>query len=148
MDDMEARVGELEDLASIRRLKADYCFYADVWDGDDDRGRKFAELFTQDGTYILGDTHICTGRDQIEALLMELPGRMNLRIGLHLALNPRIDLAGDMATGTWHFLIPVLAGDDAGPRWNCGMYFEQYRRVDGRWLFQQVIVKSAIAPSP
>jgi hypothetical protein len=78
---------------------------------------------------------------------MRLPQAWGIRIGLHLALNPRIDVDGDSAVGTWHFLIPVIALGRDAPAWNAGMYFEKYVRTSAGWRFLEVIVESAIAPA-
>ena len=144
MSDLEARIRNLEDIAEIKRLKADYCLFADIWHDDPDRGRKFGALFTEDGSWDVGHKR-CVGSAEIEEELMRLPDLLNLKLGLHIAVNPRIDIDGDTATGTWVFMIPVIAKGAERPIWNVGMYFERYVRTLDGWRFQEVRLNTAFS---
>ena len=142
---LEKRIRTLEDIESIKRLKADYCFYADIWNESNDRGSNFGALFAADGVWDVGHKR-CTGPREIAEELMSLPLTFRLKIGIHLALNPRIDLDGDCATGTWHLLIPVVPQGQRAPHWNGGMYFEKYARTPDGWRFKDVRLQSAFVP--
>jgi SnoaL-like domain len=147
MTSVDDRIRLLEDLAEIKRLKADYCHFADVWKGGDRRGEKFGNLFAAHGRWIFnGMTFV--GPTAISQELMRLPAAWGVKIGLHLALNARIDVEGDSAVGTWHFLVPVILTGQAEPAWNAGMYFEKYVRTSAGWRFLEVVVETAIAPKP
>ena len=145
MPTLENRIRALEDIESIKRLKADYCFYADIWNESEERGRHFGALFAPDGVWDVGHKR-CTGPIEIAEELLTLPLTFRLRIGIHLALNPRIDLDGDRATGTWHLLIPVVPQGQRAPHWNGGMYFEKYARTPDGWRFKDVRLQSAFVP--
>jgi hypothetical protein len=139
------RIRLLEDLAAIKRLKAEYCHFADVWKGSDRRAEKFGNLFSTDGRWILNGK-VSVGPKAISEELMRLPEAWGVQIGLHLALNPRIDIDGDTAVGTWHFLIPAVLLGRKEPVWSAGMYFEKYVRTSAGWRFLEVIVETAVAP--
>jgi SnoaL-like domain len=145
MLEMNDRIRLLEDLAEIKRLKAEYCHLADIWKDVANRGEKFANLFATEGRWVfMGTTFV--GAAAIAEELMRLPQAWNIDKGLHLALNPRIDVVGDSAVGTWHFLIPVISRGSKEPAWSVGMYFEKYIRTPAGWRFLEVIVETAIAP--
>lgn len=145
MSTLEERIRLIEDLEQIKRLKADYCYYADIRNESDDRARKFGALFAIDGVWDVGHKR-CTGPAEIAAELLCLPKIFRLKTGIHFAINPRIDLDGDRATGTWHLLIPVVPSDQSTPVWNGGVYFEKYIRTPDGWRFRDVRLTAAFTP--
>jgi len=145
MSNVEENVQWLEDLASIKKLKADYCFFADIWKGPDDRGERFGALFTQDAQWT-GAGRTCTGPANIAAELKTFPEALGIETALHFAVNPRIDIHGDTASGTWHFLLSLILKGRRETHWMCGMYLEEYRRTLDGWKFARVTAETAIAP--
>jgi SnoaL-like domain len=145
MSNIECEVRWLEDLASIKKLKADYCFFADIWRGPNDRAERFGELFTADAQWTAGG-RTCIGPASIAAELKTFPENLGIETALHFAVNPRIDIHGDTASGTWHFLLSLILRGRREPQWMCGMYFEEYRRTANGWKFARVTAETAIAP--
>jgi hypothetical protein len=145
MSSVAQNVQWLEDLAAIKQLKADYCFFADIWKGPNDRAERFAALFTQDAQWA-GAGLTCVGPASIAAELKTFPAALGIETGLHFAVNPRIDIQGDTASGTWHFLLSLILKGRREPVWMCGMYFEEYRRTAAGWRFARVTAETAIAP--
>jgi SnoaL-like domain len=145
MNKVEDNVQWLEDLAAIKKLKADYCFFADIWKGPSDRGERFGALFTDDAQWT-GAGLNCTGPASIAASLNGFPEALGIETALHFAVNPRIDIHGDTASGTWHFLLSLILKGRREPHFMCGMYFEEYRRTPDGWKFARVTAETAIAP--
>jgi hypothetical protein len=145
MSSVAQNVQWLEDLAAIKKLKADYCFFADIWKGPDDRAARFAALFTADAHWA-GAGLSCIGPANIAAELELFPEKLGIETALHFAVNPRIDVHGDTASGTWHFLLSLILKGRREPVWMCGMYFEEYRRTPDGWKFARVTAETAIAP--
>ena len=145
MSSVEEKVRWLEDLAAIKKLKADYCFFADIWKGPSDRAQRFAALFTEDAHWAGAGT-TCIGSANIAAELESLSAQMGVETAVHFAVNPRIDVQGDSASGTWHFLLSLIFKGRRETVWMCGMYFEEYRRTADGWKFSRVTAETAIAP--
>jgi hypothetical protein len=145
MSSVTENVQRLEDLAAIKQLKADYCFFADIWKGPDDRAERFAALFTEDAQWA-GAGLTCIGPANIATELKTFPEALGIETALHFAVNPRIDIQGDTASGTWHFLLSLILKGRREPVWMCGIYFEDYRRTPDGWRFSRVTAETAIAP--
>ena len=131
MDDtLAARVQVLEDVEEIRRLKANYCKFSDRgFEGSETArfDRLADEVFSEDGVWDTGPGGVFTGRDQIAESFVE-----GFDIGVHMAINPLIDVDGDEANGEWHGLVP-LRSLDVEAIWCCGKYYEKYRRTSAGW---------------
>src|SRR5690348_11227710 len=95
-DDIEVRLGRLEDADQIRRLTQEYRRLLDARDLDG-----YGRLFAADGEW-LGGTGYGQTPAGITAMLNErLPARSSDRpTAWHLVTEPEIDLDGDRATGT------------------------------------------------
>jgi len=132
--DLEPRVRRLEDWISIVELRSKYCFHFDQRNIE-----AFANLFTEDGTLSLtkGTFH---GRDEIAGFLEDLAA-MEAKWESHMSHNPLIDIDGDTATGQWYYEVPVI-WEDGTAGWSQGAYDEDYRRVDGEWLFERIEIVS------
>ena len=115
-------------------LSSRYAFYAD-------RARHLvADLFTEDATLELVGRSM-RGRDEIRAGMAPRPGL----ITLHFCCNTIIEvLDSNNARGTTYLLsfgqqeesqaeLPLAM---PAPRTG-GIYFDEFRRVDGRWLFSK-----------
>ncbi len=59
---------------------------------------------------------------------------------MHCVTNPRIEIDGDSATGTWYLLDCTTHGE--GPALNIlAVYDETYRRVEGEWKYTSVALQ-------
>lgn len=153
---LEQRVALLEDLEAIRRLKTLYGEYWDGgWPGTRGSGERLAQLFVEDGTWDARPIvpHVLEGRAQIAAACdgmltanaTDASGAQRERAGLswHLAANPRIDVDGDEAVGTFTGLIASSEADDGRALWCAGRYTDRFVRTDDGWRFRSVAYEYA-----
>jgi hypothetical protein len=139
-DDVDARLGRLEDADQIRRLTQEYRRLLDARDLDG-----YGRLFAADGEW-LGGTGYGQGPAGITAMLNErLPARSSDHpAAWHLVTEPEISLDGDRATGTvtWTW---VGRGDAGAPVMRLlGHYDDVYVREHGRWRYQRRIAHTDI----
>lgn len=120
-----------EDEHACAALSARYAFCCDR-----DRER-VADLFTEDALLELGD-RVMQGREEIRAGMRPRPGIVTL----HVCTNTVIDLIdASSARGTTHLLSFGGTGEPSEfplglPALRTGgIYFDEFRRVGGRWLF-------------
>jgi ketosteroid isomerase-like protein len=139
-DDVDARLGRLEDAAQIRTLTQEYRRLLDARDLDG-----YGRLFADDGEW-LGGTGYGQTPAGITAMLTErLPARgPDGPAAWHLVTEPEISLDGDRATGivTWTW---VGRGDAGTPVMRLlGHYQDSYVRERGRWRYQRRIAHTDI----
>jgi ketosteroid isomerase-like protein len=139
-DDVDARLGRLEDAGQIRWLTQEYRRLLDARDLDG-----YGRLFAEDGEW-LGGTGYGQTPTGITAMLKErLPARgPGGPAAWHLVTEPEISLDGDRATGrvTWTW---VGRGDAGTPVMRLlGHYDDVYVRERGRWRYQRRIAHTDI----
>jgi len=125
------RVERLEDLEEIRQLYVDYGRHLD----DGDPGA-YAALFARDAKLRLGPVMRADGREEIERAAAGVVRRNpdGSKSSVHLIGSPRIELAGDRATGecVW----AAVSGSQVGPPTILvGRHVDELVREDGRWCF-------------
>jgi uncharacterized protein (TIGR02246 family) len=135
VEDLEARVQRLEDLAEIRRLLLEYRRHLDGKDF-----RAYASLFAADGEFIAGPNGDirAQGPDGIFALVDGMRGTLLTDAGgddVHVAVNEVIDLDGDRATVSSTWVYVIRADGDAPEVSKVGRYEDVVTREDGRWRF-------------
>ena len=125
MSDLEARIRRLEDIETIKQLKARYCAACD--DGyDPDR---LASLFTEDALWDGGNTFgVAQGRDAIHRHFAGASARVT--IARHQVMNPIIDMEGDSATGHLLLFQPCTNAN-------------RYGRIEGEWLISATVIEVA-----
>lgn len=137
---LEARIQRLEDIETIKQLKARYCERCDAnYDADG-----LAALFTEDAIWDGGKTFgVATGREAIRTHFSGASKRVT--IARHQVMNPIIDVDGDAAKGHWLLFQPCTnatrEGEDA--MWLAATYADTYRRVDGVWLISGMTIDVA-----
>jgi uncharacterized protein (TIGR02246 family) len=131
MDDLAARVQQLEDMAAIHQVFIDYGAHLDAQDFE-----AYASLFAEDAEVLLGPMGRAKGRDDIKAFMARAAGGTP-GDSFHLISSPMVTLDGDTATAT--VMWTVINRDPSGhPRLGMiGHHRDQLVRVDGRWLFQR-----------
>jgi ketosteroid isomerase-like protein len=139
-DDVDGRLGRLEDAAQIRRLTQEYRRVLDARDLD-----AYGRLFADDGEW-LGGTGYGQTPAGITAMLTErLPARgPDGPTAWHLVTEPELSLDGDRAAGTvtWTW---VGRGDAGTPVMRLlGHYQDRYVRERGRWRYQRRIAHTDI----
>ena len=129
-----ARLQRLEDIESIKQLKAKYCSFCD----DNYNPQGIASLFTPDGVWDGGDLGRAEGYDAIVKFFERAPSAFSFAI--HHVMNPVIEVDGDAATGRWYLLQPLTRrrrdGDHA--MWLAGRYEDEYVRMGREWKFKRL----------
>jgi len=138
---LEARLADAESLHALYALKARY---GAVTDGRYDRrgrgvrpreelepiAREISELFTEDAIWDGGERlGRCVGRQAIYERFLE----PTISFAFHLFVKPQLDVAGDLAHGTWDLIAPFNTHDGRA-WWTVGVEHDRYQRVGGRWL--------------
>ena len=151
MNDIAARLADLEDMESIRALKIRYARYCD--DGYDPEG--IASLFVADGVWDGGELFgRCEGVDAIREHFRGAPSRIPW--ALHFTLAPEITLQGPAgpsrrAQGSWYLWQPCTRRSADGTErqaWLAGTYQDSYVELNGAWRFQTVIVRARWLVAP
>jgi hypothetical protein len=140
---LRRRVASSESVLAIQALKARYGELVDrrfsagsVVDPDTLAAvaGAAAALFTTDGVWDGGPgLGSATGRTAIAARLAD----PTLTFSRHYFMNPRIDVAGDAATGRWDLLSPCRRPDGTS-YWMSGYEDDEYARVDDVWLHRSM----------
>lgn len=139
---LEKRVRALEDMESIRRLKARYAELVDAryakgaakpGDQITPIAEAIAALFTTDAVWEGGALGVCKGRDAIR----ERMAAPTLHFSRHYFVNPDIAVDGDHARARWELLAPCTSRDDQ-PMWMAGVEEDAYERVGGVWLHSRM----------
>ena len=133
MEDLAARIQRLEDIEDIRQLKALYCEICD----DNHNPDRIVTIFTEDGIWEGRGIATATGHAEIRALFERFASMMSFTE--HMTMNPRIQVDGDTATGTWYFFGPfTFKTDPPTAKWQAARYHETYARVDGEWKIKHL----------
>lgn len=142
---LKQRIAVLEDIETLRRLKAQYARYCDPTHDIDG----MVGLFSEDGVFDIGEEYgSYHGRNEIRAFLNQADGIIPWAI--HYMIAPIIDVAPDgmAATGSWYLwqLATMPNPDRAGeiPIWIAGVYHDDFVKKDGRWMFQKVALRMQI----
>ena len=126
------------DWVEIYQLKSKYSWYYDTPDLD-----ALMDLFVADAELDMGPYGVCHGTNQIRVMFAEnISSPDNNYPTLHATTNPLITIDGDDATGQWFLLDMVLNDSPQRPTLGWGaLYFEKYRRVQGRWRISYIKMK-------
>jgi ketosteroid isomerase-like protein len=134
--EMLARLQKLADIDEIKKLKARYAAACDNnYDAD-----AIAELFTLDAVWDGGIFGKAEGREKIRDFFRHAPAVFSFAI--HNVTNPRIEVDGDLASGEWYLLQPATREPGTQAVWLAAVYHDEYVRVDGKWLFQRLLVNA------
>ncbi len=135
LEELESRIKVLEDIESIRKLKATYCYVCDAG-LDDVRNRdELISHFTENARldFGMGPGSEFEGTEELKTFFGEVVP-MSTPFCMHMVHNPIIEVDGDRATGKWYFEAPItsrLENDRA--EWYAGAYLEEYVRKNGEW---------------
>lgn len=138
------RVGRLEAIEEIRKLKLQYATLCDEgYPGD-----KIAALYTEDAVFDGGPFGRYEGREAISGFYTATGERMLWAI--HFMTNDVIDVADDLqtATGVWYLPNAIsLKGEDdqVRPIWLFGIERDEYRCVQGTWRFTKTTFEMGAA---
>jgi hypothetical protein len=125
---LEARIGVLEDIEAIKKLKAKYWYYVD--------GKLWNELetcFVEDAAADYGPTIELHGRKAIMQYLKDTLGADTI-VTFHEGHNPDIEITSDRtARGIWTLHdYAVMQPGRTMSGW--GHYEDEYVKQDGKWM--------------
>ena len=130
--EMERRVIALEDIEAIKRLKAEYC---DICDDDHNQDR-IVGIFAEDGIWEGKGIGRAQGHGEIRKLFKSFAERISF--SQHNVFNPRIEVNGNEARGTWYFLGPFTFRKDNRQLWLAARYDDDYVKIGGKWKFKHL----------
>lgn len=137
--DIEVRLERLEAESEILALKSRYQYFCDQ--GYDPDG--IASLFVENGVWQTTGFGRHEGRAAIHQFMAGVSE--DLPWAWHATSNPLIEVAGDRqsASGRWYSLViceQLQADGSVLPAVMIGKYTDEFKRVDGKWLFSSVTV--------
>ncbi|MVA36307.1 hypothetical protein GOZ91_17325 [Agrobacterium vitis] len=138
---MEQRLQALESIEVVKQLKVQYCLHCD----DNYNGAAISSLFTEDGAWESDTFGRYEGRDAIASYFDAISARISF--AAHLLMNPIVTItAPDRAIGKWRLLMPCTAQEAGRPEayWLTTSYSDRFRRVDGRWYFEDLQARTEI----
>jgi hypothetical protein len=133
--ELERRITRIEDLESIKQLKARYCEICD----DDHNPDRITTIFTEDGIWEGRGIGKAKGHGEIRKLFEGFQKMMSY--SQHMVMNPVIEVDGNSAHGTWYFFGTFTFYEGNQAKWQAARYHEDYLKVDGDWKIQHLRVK-------
>src|SRR5258708_32027188 len=130
--ELQRRLIVIEDIEAIKRLKAEYC---DICDSNHDQDR-IVGIFTSDGIWESEGVGRAQGHAELRKLFKSFEERISF--SQHNVFNPRIEVTGDQAHGTWYFLGLLTFRKDNRALWLAARYEEDYVKIDGVWRVQHL----------
>jgi hypothetical protein len=132
ISELEKRIGVLEDIEAIKKLKARYCAVCD----DDHNPDEITKLFTEDGIWEGAGMGQHQGHEAIRKLFLSFQQRISF--SQHNIMNPRIEVDGEQARGIWYFLGPFTMRKGNRAMWLAARYEDDYVKIDGVWKFKHL----------
>jgi hypothetical protein len=133
--EFEARLTRMEDIEAIKQLKALYCEICD----DDHNPDRIVTIFTEDGVWEGRGIGTATGHAEIRALFERFQKMMSF--SQHMTMNPRIEVNGERAKGTWYFFGPFTFRENNQAKWQATRYHEDYAKVNGVWKIKHLRIR-------
>ena len=142
LEDLEKRIGALEDLEEIKKLHQNYINLM-----DDLRYEEVLDLFTEDGTAEVRNSGIKRGKRELAEVYLGVLAkkRGTTRYDGHMAVEPDITVEGDTARGTW--LIYMLFSKPT-IQWVQGKNECEYRKEEGKWKISKLKFTRTLASDP
>ena len=119
---LEERIQTLEDVESIKKMKARYMNAVDYAYKPDG----IASFFTKDGIFDAGPFGRHEGYEALKKNVW-IP-----EFSFHTVINSVVEVDGDKATGAW-YLFEAMNVPEIGAVWGAARYEDQYVRVNGEW---------------
>jgi ketosteroid isomerase-like protein len=126
LEEMEKRVGVLEDIEAIKKMHREYVYALASQQWDD-----MLDCFADDGVADIWNHGPRKGKKEIENLFKSFEGKILPTHG-HLVTQPVINVDGEKAEGHW-ILYLFLPGPEV--EWFQGRYDCNYVKIDGKWKF-------------
>ncbi len=135
IEDLAARITRIEDIEAIKQLKALYCEICD----DDHNADRIVTIFTTDGIWEGRGIGTAQGHTELQTLFKKF--QKMISFSQHMVMNPRIEVNGDSAKGTWYFFGPFTMYENNQAKWQSTRYEEDYAKENGEWKIKHLRVK-------
>ena len=132
--ELEKRITRLEDIESIKQLKARYCEICDDMHNPD----PVASVFVEDGIWESDDFGKAVGHAEIQELFRKFQNMFSF--SQHNITNPIIEVNGDRATGMWYIMGPWTLTENHDEKWMALRYDDDYVKVNGEWKYSHLRV--------
>lgn len=130
--ELEARIVKLEDIESIKQLKARYCEICDDMHNPD----RIASVFAEDAIWESADFGKAKGHEAICTLFREFQKMFSF--SQHNIMNPIIEVDGDHATGIWYIMGPWTYSKNNDEKWLALRYDDEYVKINGQWKYSHL----------
>ena len=136
--ELEARLRRVEAAEEIRHLKARYCDLCD----DGYPAAELCALFTDAGVWDGEEMGVFEGQEDLHRFFSNMPNVMSFAI--HHVTNAAIAVAPDAETarGRWYLLQAATLRENNKAIWLGARYDDQFVRVEGKWKFRRVELRS------
>ena len=132
------RIQVLEDIESIRKLKALYCYLADGGiAGDLSKYDELVACFVDGGWVDFEGFGVHKGKEALGKFFKELVHSL-WSYAAHMAVNPVIEVDGERATGKWLVHVACTTRNANRAVWVQGKYDEEYVKVGGKWMWRSI----------
>lgn len=128
---------QLSDIESIRSLKHQYSYGANIIEGKAEGIDDFCALYADDAVFDVG-MGIARGPAEIKTMMQALTTQWHC--AMHYMLNPVIKLDGDTASATFTGLFAFTKEPGSAPIWLSNIYNDTFVRTEAGWRFQSVKV--------
>jgi hypothetical protein len=136
--DIAERLEILEDLESIRKLKALYCHLVDAAvAGDLQKWDEFMNYFLEDAWIDFEGFGRHEGKEAVERFYRDFVGSA-FSYSAHMVSNPLIEVGGPNANGMWYVHVPFTLRPRNEAGWLQGKYAEEYVKSDGQWKWKSI----------
>lgn len=132
------KITNLEDMEEIKQLKYKYSLGCDraINKGD---AELLLTVFIPDIVWDGGDFGKAEGLEGMKALAAGMPEQ--IKFTYHYFTNPIIEVDGVTATGHWN-LWALYTWADGTDMILAGIEEDVYKKVDGKWLIDKLVVKT------
>ena len=135
----EERMQVLEDMESIKKLKASYCYWADAGiAGDATQMDELVAHFTDDEPWAdFGPFGVHRGKEAVAAFFKEIVVG-TLSYSAHMVSNPIIEVDGNKARGRWYVDVPCTLRGVERAVWLQAKYEEEYVKEGDEWKWKSI----------
>ncbi len=139
---IEERIRIIEDIESIKKLKASYCYWADAGIAGDPSGMdQLIDHFTDDEPWAdFGPFGVHKGKEAVGAFYREVVPA-TLSYSAHMVANPIIEVDGDKARGSWYVDVPCTLQGAERALWLQAKYEEEYVKEGGTWKWKSITAR-------
>ena len=139
---VEERIQVLEDMESIKKLKASYCSWVDAGvAGDASKMDELVSHFTDDEPWAdFGAFGVHKGKEAVAGFFKEVVVS-TLSYSAHMVSNPSIEVDLKKARGSWYVDVPCTLRGAERPMWLQARYEEEYVKQGDQWKWKSITTR-------